>query len=483
MNARLSIALLGCLVSTVASAQPMMVDPSRMSGIPRPDSQVPAGTVTVRLIRGELSNRVTDHEVVLEDGSGNVKKAKTDDQGRATFSGLSGGPFRARAADEGVELASQPIELPGAMGVRVMLVFPAAGGADGVGRPDKSVPAGTVIVKAEDGEGKPIAGLDVILGHARAGEQGVRELKGKTDDKGEAKFDGLDAKPTSGYLAEVVKDGQRYAGKPFRMSENMGARVSLSVRPVSKDLGTLSFGPESRLIFEVQDDAVQVIEILYLENPGSSPVDPGPGGLHIPLPDKAASGIVGPQSPPNLSVSGHEAVWKGAIPPGETAISMMYLLAFDKGTLPFRQATPVPFAQVNIITEKLEGFTIEGRGLTGEDREMNGHKVVVYRGSPSPANGLIELELTGLPHPNPLWALLAAGVSVAILIGFIGWGLRGPRAGASQREKLEDRREQLMAELAKLDAASDGDDGKRKKKRDELVDKLARLYKELDEVA
>ena len=53
------------LFISTALAQPMMIDPSKMSGIPRPDPQVPEGTITVRLIRGELSNRVVNHPVEL----------------------------------------------------------------------------------------------------------------------------------------------------------------------------------------------------------------------------------------------------------------------------------------------------------------------------------------------------------------------------------------------------------------------------------
>jgi len=467
--------------SSTARAQPMMVDPSRMSGIPRPDPQVPAGTITVRLIRGELSNRVVGRDVELESTDGTRQTQKTDDQGRATFSGLSGGPFRAHARDGAVELASQPIQLAPNMGSRVMLVFPAAGGADGAGLPDKTVPAGTVVVKTEDGEGKPIAGLDVVLGHVRAGESGVREHRAKTNAQGEATFEGLDAKPTSGYLAEAIKDGQRYAGKPFRLVENMGARVTLSVRPVSKDVAQLSFGPESRFVFEVQDDAVQVIEILYLANPGTMAIDPGAGGLHIPLPEKSASAVVGPQAPANLSVSGHEAVWKGPVPPGETMLTVMYLLAFTGNQLVVQQPAPVAFAATNVITEKIDGFSVDGPSLTSEERDMNGHPVVLYRGPAAPAGGLIELTLNGLPHPNTLWALVAAFASVAILIGFGVYASRGAPAGSSAREKLEERRDKLLDELAAIDRGPG--DAKKQKRRDELIDKLARLYKELDEVA
>ena len=76
----------------------MMIDPSKMSGIPRPDPQVPAGTITVRLIRGELSNRMVGIDVALVDAGGKAVKQKTDDQGRATFAGLTApGPYQAQA--------------------------------------------------------------------------------------------------------------------------------------------------------------------------------------------------------------------------------------------------------------------------------------------------------------------------------------------------------------------------------------------------
>jgi hypothetical protein len=321
---RALVALLALSVlGGTAGAQPMMVDPSRMSGIPRPDPQVPPGTITVRLIRGELANRMLGVEVELADADGNTQRQKTDENGRATFSGLAGGPFVARASDGEETLASQQIDLPGDAGVRVMLVFRSGtlGTADGVARNDKAVPALTVVVKAVGGEGTPLPGLDVILGHARAGESGVRELKAKTDAAGDARFSGLDAKPTSGYLAEVVREGARYAGKPFKLQENVGSRVVIEVRPVTRDLSQLSIAQGSHIIAEITDDALQVVEVWRLSNAGTAAVDVGKGGLHLPLPDKAVSAAAGPQSPPGLSVSGHEAIWNGPIGPATRSSS------------------------------------------------------------------------------------------------------------------------------------------------------------------
>src|SRR5580765_2000101 len=71
-------------------AQFQMPDPKQMAGIPRPVTDLPNGTVSVRLIRGQLSNNIKDFPVELHVGS-QVRTTKTDDAGRAEFGNLPGG--------------------------------------------------------------------------------------------------------------------------------------------------------------------------------------------------------------------------------------------------------------------------------------------------------------------------------------------------------------------------------------------------------
>lgn len=102
-----------------AAAQP---DPRRMSGIPLPDPQLPAGTITVRVVRGSLSNNVPDQPVELRDGD-NVATAVTDAEGRAEFLTLNAGAMVVAATElDGARLESQPFAVPGQGGVRLMLV-------------------------------------------------------------------------------------------------------------------------------------------------------------------------------------------------------------------------------------------------------------------------------------------------------------------------------------------------------------------------
>src|SRR5216110_222123 len=76
--------------STLAVAQFQMPDAKQMSGIPRPVTDLPNGSVSVRLIRGDLSNNLTNHPVELHQGS-KVTTVKTDENGRAQFDGLTAG--------------------------------------------------------------------------------------------------------------------------------------------------------------------------------------------------------------------------------------------------------------------------------------------------------------------------------------------------------------------------------------------------------
>ena len=98
-----------------------MPDPKQMSGVPLPAADMPSGTVTVRVIRGSLSNIITAHPVEL---SGDVSaSASTNDAGRAEFSGLKpGAKVKAATVVDGERLESQLITLPLQGGVRLMLV-------------------------------------------------------------------------------------------------------------------------------------------------------------------------------------------------------------------------------------------------------------------------------------------------------------------------------------------------------------------------
>ncbi len=112
------------LVGGVASlsAQLQMPDPKQMSGIPRPVEDLPSGTVSVRLIRGDLSNNIKKHPVELRVGD-KVQTVNTNDAGRAEFPSLPpGATVKAVAVVDGERLESQEFPAPAQGGIRLMLV-------------------------------------------------------------------------------------------------------------------------------------------------------------------------------------------------------------------------------------------------------------------------------------------------------------------------------------------------------------------------
>ena len=135
-----TVVLLAVVWAAPAAGQP---DPRQMSGIPLPDPQLPAGTITVRVVRGSLSNNVPDQTVELREGD-NVAAAVTDAEGRAEFLTLNPGATVVAATElDGVRLESQPFPVPGQGGIRLMLV-----GADPL-RAEAPAEQGTVTFGAD----------------------------------------------------------------------------------------------------------------------------------------------------------------------------------------------------------------------------------------------------------------------------------------------------------------------------------------------
>jgi len=112
------------VLALIALAAPLdaQPDPRQMAGIPRPVTDLPNGSVSVRVIRGALTNNIPNQDVELHVGS-NVLTAKTDGQGRAQFDNLTpGATVKAAATVDGERLESQEFPAPAQGGIRLLLV-------------------------------------------------------------------------------------------------------------------------------------------------------------------------------------------------------------------------------------------------------------------------------------------------------------------------------------------------------------------------
>jgi hypothetical protein len=142
------------LIAGVVSAA-QMPDPRQMSGMPLPVADLPVGTVTVRLIRGQLTNPLPGETVELTASGTTPKTAKADASGRAQFTGLTPGTrVKTSATINGERIESQEFEVPSAGGIRLMLVATAdretaKGAGQDSQRPSSSAVPGSVVLGQE----------------------------------------------------------------------------------------------------------------------------------------------------------------------------------------------------------------------------------------------------------------------------------------------------------------------------------------------
>jgi hypothetical protein len=135
-------AVAAIFIAAQLHAQP---DPRQMAGIPRPVDDLPNGSVSVRVIRGALTNNIPNQAVQLQVGT-DIRTAQTDAEGRAQFDALPAGvTLRAVAIVDGERLESEPFPAPGQGGIRLLLVA-TSGAADSPAVPTAPAITGTVSI-------------------------------------------------------------------------------------------------------------------------------------------------------------------------------------------------------------------------------------------------------------------------------------------------------------------------------------------------
>lgn len=125
------VAVLALAGSAMLSAQ--MPDLRQMSGQPLPSADLPAGSVSVRVVRQTIANNVSGVTVELASASGSgaaPRSLTTDASGRAVFADAPGGVMlKATATVDGERLESQAFAMPASGGVRLLLAAGLGGGA------------------------------------------------------------------------------------------------------------------------------------------------------------------------------------------------------------------------------------------------------------------------------------------------------------------------------------------------------------------
>jgi hypothetical protein len=388
----------------VLPAAAQMPDPRQMHGRAIPAGELPAGGVTVRVVRQSVGNNVPGVEVALH-GAGDVRRATTGADGRAAFTSVPpGSRVQAVAVVDGERLESSTFSVPASGGVRAILVAGLGLGTTGAGQ----TPAGA-------------------------------------------------APPASAPPPPAA---------------------------ATADQTRLSFGGNTRMAVEFQDDTIAIFYLLEVVNPTSAPV-PLRAPLELLLPEGASGASTLQGASPLVSVSGRRVAIAGPIPPGVTAAPVAYRLESWDAQEEIIQAFPLRVDQVAVGVQRLAGLTVESAQASSiRDAALGGQAFVIASGPALPAGAPLRLALNGLPVGSR-WPLYIA-LSLAAVIAAAGlWLARVPvpRSAEGRRAALQARRDRGLQALAALDRddhAGRLTPAEYEERRHRLMADLERVYAELD---
>jgi hypothetical protein len=525
----------------IARAQPMvggggrMPDLSQIVGRPLPDGGMPTGTVSVRVSRKMPVNAVAGAEVsaIIKNAGGDLRRRalKTDDGGRVLFEGMApGDQFHAEVTVDGEHLESQTFTIPSEGGIKTMLISgvgsgggrggaadsapaegeaPAGGGEQrafslgataGVAQEDASLPAGTLDLNLVDEREAPIANHPVVLGMVnKQGE--VETRRAQSDGAGHARFTDLPTGKQTGYAAVIEWHGLRLNTAPFGMPETGGARATIRALTRTADPSAITIGQGARIVVQMAEDRLQILEFLPLENTSDKMFDPGPGALEIPLP----TGFTGAQPQENdrkIDVRPeHGIAVHGPIVPrrsqlGESAserqadeVVFGFEVHYYGDSFAFKQPVPNGIGPFTLITDqKVAGLTLSGPGVGArEERVLNGRKYWMMSGSAVPPGGAITFTINGLPSTDTSGRITAGILSVLLIIATFVFARKPGGASASkrttaeeQRARLKETREALYADLVAMErTARAAGVPAPVDRREQLVRRLEEVYQEI----
>jgi hypothetical protein len=543
-----AVAIALAMVATGAGAQPMgqpmmgggaggppaggppgrpMPDLRLMNGKPLPGPELAPGTVTVRVARKMPVNAVVGIEVtaIVKNAGGEMKKrtAKTDDRGRAVFDAIgAGNQFQAQVVVDGETIKSTEFEIPAQGGVRTMLIAglgpaPVGGGdsegesgeGDGQGdgfrlgattgtvAPAPDLAAKTLEVRAFDENGRPIPNTVVQLGAAAQGSEGKLKItKATTNAEGLARFEGLDTGSTVGYAAIIDHKGTRLGTQPFSMPDQGGMRAEIRAMERTSDPSVITFGSGGRVVLQLHDDILQVLEMLPIENKSNKLFDPGVGAIEIPLP-KGFLNAEGGEGDRKLEVRKNYGIAvHGAIAPQTTTnneITFAFTVPYRSSTYDYVQALPNGLGATTLILEQAGDMSVEGAGIGArQSREVNGRKYWVMPIGALGAGQNLVFTVTGLPSTDHSGRIIAGALALLLVLAAVFLARRpegAKQAKTGTRDKLLERREALFEQLVGVERdrraqnGAAGGDGPvaagMRDRRNQIVGKLEAIYRDL----
>ena len=364
---------------------------------------------------------------------------------------------------------------------------------NGKALPAPELTPGTVTVRVvREAIGNNISGQDVTV------RSGATTRSAKTDELGRANFDNLQVGVDA--HAETVVNGERLVSDPFTPPAAGGLRVILvagikeaAARKQQEEAaaaaappvkGAVVFNPNSRVMMEFRDDALQIFYVLEIFNSARSRVDIG-GPMIFDLPSGAAGASVLEGSSPAATVAGDRVTVTGPFATGVTLVQVGFTLPYTSSSVTVQQKWPAAMEQLTVAMQKIASASMSSPQFStvGEVNAGDGTPYWLGNGPALPAGGTLTVQLKDLPAHSQtprIIALVTAGLVVLTGI-WLAVGARAKEQGAARR--LVERRDALLVQLTAIDQRRQNAGGApaNDARRQTLVAELEQIYGELDE--
>jgi hypothetical protein len=180
------------------------------------------------------------------------------------------------------------------------------------------------------------------------------------------------------------------------------------------------FGPESRVVIEPGDETITVFYVLDIVNSARTPVDiGGPLVVHLPTGARAAGVMEG--SSPQAKINGPKLTVLGPFGPGTTSVQMAYELPTGDDSRSIAQTWPVAMPQSTIVLQRTRDEDLVSSQVSDKtERVSNGQRVIFGRLAAVPANGTLNIEVTGLAHHSHV----PRNIALTLVLGLLAVGVR-----------------------------------------------------------
>ncbi len=317
-----------------------------------------------------------------------------------------------------------------------------------------TIQPGVVKVTVLDANDQPLADQPVQI--IREDVTGGREaVETNTDASGVSRI-GVTVSGDSLYYAQAVYDGAPFRSTRFDMNDAAGVGLELRVFETTQDLSAVR--SEVQFVFVPRENSrVEVNQGYRVRVDGDKALWLGEH-TQIAGAEGAIGFVVMNTATPGLLTHSEKAPFATLtqpIPPGTVVdLSVGYLLEHN-GTATAKWTTPFPLVGGAVAMQPDYKLTKGSNEPPTRPPHQTGREVVdVYKLQGVGADGVVELEVTGLPvneHAQILRAIGTAGGSL-LFGGLLVLLILGKRRG-NARERLLQQREKLLNLLDAVDAA------------------------------